>query len=368
MAKKTPFYNKHVELNADIHEFAGYEMPIRYSDGIIKEHLAVRDSVGMFDLSHMGEFFVSGKDALNYVQTLITNDASTLDVEQVLYTTMCYEDGGIVDDLLVYRFEDKFMLVVNAANIDKDWEWCSKIKEDFDVELENKSDEIGLLAIQGPNAENVLETLTDENLSDIGFYHFIEGEISGVEMIISRTGYTGEDGFELYLAPEHCEKLWDEVADAGKEYDIKPVGLGARDTLRLEMKYCLYGNDIDETTTPLEAGLSWVVKFDKDVDFIGKEPLLEQKKTKSVNKRLIAFEMKDRSIPRPGYTIYSPEDEVIGEVTSGTKSPSLSIGIGLGYVDKTYRKSGTEIQIQVRKRMSPAVVVKPPFYKDGSRK
>ena len=362
-AKKTPFYQKHVDAGAKLVEFAGYSMPIQYKS-INAEHLKVRNSVGMFDLSHMGEFKVSGNDALVFLQKMTVNDVGTLEKNQVHYTCMCYPEGGIVDDLLIYNRGDHYYLVVNAACLDKDYEWLSSHLEG-DVRLENVSDETGLLAIQGPNAEKVMEKITDFDLSKMEFYWSAEAEIAGEKALFSRTGYTGEDGFEIYLRPEIAEKLWDAVVEAGQEFEIEPIGLGARDSLRLEMKYMLYGNDIDETTNPIEAGLSWIVKLEKG-DFIGSD-VIRRVKDEKPSRRLVAFKMEDKAIPRKGYKIVRDGSEV-GIVTSGIFSPSLETGIGLGYVPRKISKSKNSLDIEIRGKLYPAVVVKPPFYKEFSHK
>lgn len=354
--KKTPFYGKHVALGAKIVPFAGYLMPIQYS-GIMDEHRAVRNAVGVFDVTHMGEFIVKGPDAGAFLNRLTVNDVAALEIGQVQYSAMCYPDGGIVDDLLVYRFADHYMMVVNASNIDKDFAWAKENLPEG-VELSNVSEETALLAIQGPDSFAVLQKLTDVALHNIPFYHFTEGKLAGIEMIISRTGYTGERGFELYHDPAYSAQLWDAIFESGQEYNIQPVGLGARDTLRLEMKYCLYGNDIDQTTNPLEAGLGWITKLKKG-DFIGREVLLKVKEA-GPERRLVAFEMSDKGIPRHGYPIFV-EDNEVGLVTSGTQSPSLNIGIGLGYVKKEFSRVGSGLLIDVRGRKLKAVIVKPPF-------
>ncbi|MBC8526868.1 MAG: glycine cleavage system aminomethyltransferase GcvT [Candidatus Cloacimonetes bacterium] len=365
MAKKTPFYKIHKKRNAKMMSFAEYEMPIQYEKGIINEHRKVRESVGMFDLSHMGEFIVKGKKRLEFVQKTMTNDASQLAVGQVQYSNMCYPDGGIVDDLLVYRDEDIFYLVVNASNLDKDFAWLKKNLIE-NMKLENVSDETALIGVQGPDSEKVVQKLVQDNLSKLGYYYFIRTKIDNVPVILSRTGYTGEDGFEIYFTElNRAEDLWYKVEDAGAEFDIEPIGLGARDTLRLEMKYPLYGNDIDEKTNPLEAGLRWIVKFDKD-DFIGKKSLLKVKEEK-IKRRLVAFIMNEKGIPRPHYEIYK-DGQLIGEVRSGTISPSLNIGIGTGYVRREFMKSGTKIEIKVRNKLLQAIIIKPPFYKNGTIK
>ena len=362
-AKKTPYYDKHIEAGAKIVDFAGYQMPIQYKS-INSEHLKVRNSVGMFDLSHMGEFRVDGSDALDFLQKMTVNDVSTLENNQVHYNCMCYPDGGIVDDLLVYHRGDHYLMVVNAACLEKDFEWLRQHLEGG-VELENLSDQTGLLAIQGPNAEKVLAKMTDYNLSEMGFYWSAEAEIAGEKVLFSRTGYTGEDGFEIYHRPEIAGNLWDAALEAGKEFEIEPIGLGARDSLRMEMKYMLYGNDIDKTTNPVEAGLSWIVKLDKG-DFIGRDAIAEVKENKP-DRRLVCFELQSKGIPRHGYKIFY-EGEEVGHVTSGMYSPVLEKGIGLGYVPRKRSKSGREIEIEIRSKRVPAVIVKPPFYKNGSLK
>jgi aminomethyltransferase len=365
MAKKTPFYSIHKKKNAKIAPFAGYEMPIHYEKGIIHEHLKVRESVGMFDLSHMGEIEIRGPKRLDLVQKIITNDTSQLDVGQVLYTPMCYPDGGIVDDLLVYRDQDLFYFVVNATNIEKDFQWLKdNITEG--ASIKNVSDKTALIAVQGPNAEPVVQKLVKDDISQVGYYHFIRTDIYGVPVLLSRTGYTGEDGFEIYFTDlDKAEDVWQKVESAGDEFGIEPIGLGARDTLRLEMRYPLYGNDIDETTNPLEAGLKWTIKFEKG-DFIGKEALLKVKQEK-IRRKLVAFVMKDNSIPRPGYEIFA-DSNLIGKVCSGTKSPSLNIGIGTGYIQRDFMKTGTAIEIKIRNVLHKAEIIKPPFYKNGSIK
>ena len=365
MVKKTPFYNIHKEKGAKILPFAGYEMPIQYKNGIVHEHKKVRDSVGMFDLSHMGEFIVKGPKALEFLQKTTINDVSALVDGQVQYSNMCYPDGGIVDDLLVYRDEDFYYLVVNASNLDKDFEWLKSNLIDG-MELINVSDDTALIGVQGPRAEVVVQKLIKDDLSTLVYYHFIHSEIDGVPALISRTGYTGEDGFEIYFTDlGRAEKLWDKVEKAGEEFEIEPIGLGARDTLRLEMKYPIYGNDIDKDTNPLEAGLRWAVKFEKG-DFIGKE-VLERVKLEKIQRKLIPFVMDGKGIPRPHFKILKDGKE-IGEVRSGTMSPSLGVGIGTGYVHRDYMKSGNKIEIDIRGKMFPATVIKPPFYKEGTIK
>jgi len=354
--KKTALYDVHKNLGAKIVDFAGYYMPVFYTS-IIEEHLKVRSSVGVFDVSHMGEIDFLGDKALDYIQKLTINDASKLDVYQIQYSAMCYPDGGIVDDLLVYRFPDKYMMVVNAANLDKDYKWIVDNKIEG-AETKNISDDITLLAVQGPKSLDTLQKLTDINLSDMKYYWFTEGKLAGVDMMISRTGYTGELGFELGLPREHSETVWNKVFEAGKEFDIAPIGLGARDTLRLEKKMALYGNDIDQTTNPIEAGLGWITKPDKG-DFIGKEAILKVKE-EGIKRKLVAFVIEGKAFPRHGYKIYK-NDTVIGHVTSGTVSPSLQKGIGLGYVPKEHSKVGEKILIGIRKDKVQAEIIKPPF-------
>ncbi|UCE17858.1 MAG: glycine cleavage system aminomethyltransferase GcvT [Gemmatimonadota bacterium] len=362
--KKTALFNIHENLGAKIVPFAGYFMPVYYTS-IIDEHRRVRSTVGLFDVSHMGEFEIKGHDALAFVQRVTTNDAADLKVNQVQYSVMCYPDGGIVDDLLVYRLEDHYLFVVNAANLDKDFSWLQDNLRGA-VQLENKSDATTLLALQGPQAETVLSPLVEVDLCrKLGYYYCQPGSVIGHPALISRTGYTGEDGFEIYCAPRAGVALWEALMESGRRYDIQPIGLGARDTLRLEMKYALYGNDIDQTTNPLEAGLGWVVKFDKD-DFIGKEALLKVQKEK-LKRRLVGFETDGKIFPRKGMNIHKEESE-IGTVTSGTFSPSLEKGIGLGYVSTPHTKVGTEIGLDIRGKRVGARVVKTPFYKSGSHK
>jgi aminomethyltransferase len=361
--KKTPFYQIHIQNKAKIVEFSGYWMPIQFR-GIMEEHKRVRSTVGLFDITHMGEFEVKGKDSLYFLQKMTTNDVSRLSEYQVQYSCMCYEDGGIVDDLLVYRLPDRFLLVVNSANIEKDFEW---LKEHLfgDVKLENRSDEIALLALQGPDAEKVMVKLTDVDLKNLRYYWATKGKVAGKEILFSRTGYTGEDGFELYMPSEYAEHLWNSIMQAGKEFGIEPIGLGARDSLRLEMKLMLYGNDIDKTTNPLEAGLGWIVKLDKG-DFMGKKPTLKLKE-EGLKRKLVCFQLYDKAFPRQHYSI-EKEGRKIGEVTSGTFSPSLEKGIGMGYVDIEYSGIGTKLDINIREKNYPAEIIKPPFYKNYTHK
>jgi aminomethyltransferase len=362
MAKKTPFYDKHVQNKGKIVEFAGFLMPIQF-EGIIPEHRAVRESVGVFDVTHMGEVEVIGSDRIRFVNYITTNNASKLALNQVQYSTMLYPDAGIVDDLLVYNLKDRILLVVNAANTDKDHAWIIENKK-YNVEIKNKSEEIGQLAVQGPKAEPVMQKLFDLDLSTIQFYWAVETDMKGIPVLLSRTGYTGEDGFEVYLDAKYAGDVWDMVFSAGKEFDIKPIGLGARDTLRFEMRYCLYGNDIDKTTNPLEAGLGWVVKLNKE-EFIGKE-VLQDVKTRGVQRKLVGFETVSKGIPRHHQEIFAG-DEKVGFVTSGTFSPSLKKGIGMGYVSLAHTAVGNRLKV-IGKESIEAEIIKGPFYKHGSRK
>ncbi|WP_321371455.1 glycine cleavage system aminomethyltransferase GcvT [uncultured Draconibacterium sp.] len=359
--KTTAFNSIHKKLGAKMVEFAGYEMPIEYS-GIKDEHMTVRESVGVFDVSHMGEFWVKGPKALDLVAKITSNDPRILTQGQAQYSCFPNGKGGIVDDLLVYFYEpEKYMLVVNAANIEKDWNWVVQQNEEIGAELENASDDISQLAIQGPKASEVLQKLTDVNLSEIKFYTFVTDKFAGVdEVIISATGYTGAGGFELYFRNDVAEQIWEAIFEAGTEAGIKPVGLAARDTLRLEMGYCLYGNDIDDTTSPLEAGLGWITKFNNGRKFIDRE-FLTMQKTEGVTRRLRGFILTARGIPRHGYELVNSDGETIGEVTSGTMSPVLNKGIGMGYVAKEYSAFGTEIFVKIRNKVIPAEIVRLPF-------
>jgi len=357
--KKTTFYNVHVKEGAKIVEFAGYFMPVQYSS-IIAEHKAVRNSVGVFDVSHMGEVFVKGNKALDFVQLITVNDASKLGPGRVQYSAMCYQDGGIVDDLLVYRLaENEFMLVINASNIEKDFEWMKK--NNTGADLKNKSDEYSLLAIQGPNSQKVVQKLTSDPVN-IEYYHFMNTRINGIDMILSRTGYTGELGYELYFRGNEkiAEDLWNAVMKAGKEYNIQPAGLAARDSLRLEMGFCLYGNDIDKTTNPLEAGLGWITKLKKD-KFIGREALLKVKEA-GLKRKLVPVETNEKAFPRHGYDL-TVNGKKVGTVTSGTVSPVLDKPIALGYVETQYSDEGSKVNFLIRGKEIPAEVVKLPFVK-----
>ena len=360
--KTTPFTEKHISLGAKMHEFAGYNMPIEYS-GIIYEHMTVCQSVGVFDVSHMGELWVKGPHALEFLQEVTSNNVALLTPGKIQYTCFPNETGGIVDDLLVYAYEpEKYLLVVNAANIDKDWNWCVSHNR-VGAELENSSDRMAQLAVQGPKATATLQKLTSVDLSAIPYYHFTVGDFAGVSnVILSNTGYTGAGGFELYFYPQDSMKIWDAIFEAGEEYGIKPAGLGCRDTLRMEMGFCLYGNDIDDTTSPLEAGLGWITKFVEGKNFTNREAL-EKQKAEGVSRKLVGFEMIDRGIPRHGYNLMDAEGRVIGHVTSGTMSPTRKVGIGMGYVEIAHAKVGTEIYLDNRGRKLKAQVVKPPFRK-----
>lgn len=361
--KKTPFYKYHLEFGAKMIPFAGFEMPVQYA-GITAEHLAVREKVGLFDISHMGEFEISGDGALAFLQKMTVNDAAKLKVGDIQYTCMCYDDGGMVDDLLVYRLKDRYMLVVNAANVDKDFKWLEDHLQD-DVDLKNISDETGLLAVQGPEAEKVMKKVSDYDFASMEYYKAATVPIAGHDILLSRTGYTGEDGFEIYIPREKADDIWSAIYTAGKESDLQLIGLGARDTLRLEMKMALYGNDIDQTTTPIEASLAWIVNFDKG-DFIGREVLRKQKKEKPT-RRLICLELEGRAFPRTGYEIVH-DGETVGKITSGTFSPSLQKPIALGYLPLKLTRIGNEVKVKIRDKLFPARVVKPPFYKKGTHK
>ncbi len=356
--KRTPYTDFHIANGAKMVPFAGFYMPVQYR-GIIEEHRAVRNNVGLFDLSHMGEFAVSGPAALDFLQKTTTNDVSALEKNQIHYNCMIKPDGGIVDDLLVYNLSDHYMLVVNAANIDKDFAWLESHLIDG-ATLVNRSDEFSLLAIQGPNAQKLLQTLTDYNLDDVPYYWSAEADIAGKQILFSRTGYTGEDGFELYIPNADGIHLWNAITDAGRQFDMALIGLGARDSLRLEMKMTLYGNDIDETTNPLEAGLGWIVKLDKG-DFIGSDAIAKVKAEKP-SRRLVGLTFADKCIPRQGYKVFSGDTEV-GVVTSGAMSPSLEIPIAMAYVPRRLSRPGSNVEVEIRGRRFMAEIIKPPFYK-----
>ncbi|MFY9116583.1 MAG: glycine cleavage system aminomethyltransferase GcvT [Bacteroidales bacterium] len=366
--KNTVFTRFHQELGAKMVPFAGYNMPIEYR-GINAEHIQVRENAGVFDVSHMGEFWITGPRALEFIQYVTTNDVSKLEDGRIQYTCFPNGRGGIVDDFLLYRKDaETYLLVVNAANIQKDWDHLCKYAPDFGInpgkELYNASDELCLLAVQGPNAMKIVQKITDIPVLDMEFYSFKECNVAGIShALLSITGYTGSGGCEIYVPNEDGEKLWKALFEAGKEFDLQPVGLGARDTLRLEMGYCLYGNDIDDTTSPLEAGLGWITKFtDTKGDFIDKGFLQEQK-AQGVARKLTGFTMIDRGVPRQGYPVCTADGKEIGKVTSGTMSPSLKKGIGMGYVEAAFTAADTEIFVKVRDRLLKAVVVRPPFYK-----
>lgn len=358
--KNTALTEVHIKEGAKMVPFAGYNMPVQYA-GINAEHETVRKAVGVFDVSHMGEFILKGEKALDLIQQVTSNDASKLYDGKVQYSCLPNEDGGIVDDLLVYRIDDiTYMLVVNASNIEKDWNWISKFNT-YGVEMKDISDRTSLLAIQGPKATEALQSLTDIDLGSMEYYTFKKGQFAGIDnVLVSATGYTGAGGFEIYFDNEHAEEIWAAVFKAGEPYGIKPIGLGARDTLRLEMGFCLYGNDIDDTTSPLEAGLGWITKFSKP--FTNSEAL-QQQKQQGISKKLVGFEMVERGIPRHDYEIVDADGNNIGRVTSGTQSPSLQKAIGMGYVNQALAKEGSEIFIKIRDNKVKAQVAKVPFLK-----
>lgn len=359
--RKTQLNDKHEALGAKMVGFAGFNMPVQY-EGVKAEHETVRNAVGVFDVSHMGEFLITGPNALELIQKVTTNDASVLTKGRAQYSCMPNGKGGIVDDLIIYCFEEgKYLLVVNASNIDKDWNWIDA-HNTMGADMRNLSDDYSLLAIQGPKAVESMQSLTSIDLAEIKYYHFEVADFAGIEhVIISATGYTGSGGFEIYCKNDQVDQVWDKVMEAGADFGIKPIGLAARDTLRLEMGFCLYGNDIDDTTSPLEAGLGWITKLAKD-DFNDKAFLAKQKE-EGITKRLVAFEMIDRGIPRHDYPILDTEGNTIGRVTSGTMSPSMNIGIGLGYVEIAHKAIDNEIMIKIRNKSVRAKIVKLPFYK-----
>ncbi|WP_299513432.1 glycine cleavage system aminomethyltransferase GcvT [Mucilaginibacter sp.] len=358
--KNTALSETHIKAGAKMVPFAGYNMPVQYA-GINAEHETVRKAVGVFDVSHMGEFILKGDKALDLIQRVSSNDAAKLYDGKVQYSCLPNKDGGIVDDLLVYRIDDKtYMLVVNASNIEKDWNWISRFNTDG-VVMKDISDRTSLLAVQGPKAAEALQSLTDIDLASMEYYTFKKGKFAGIDnVIVSATGYTGAGGFELYFDNEHAGFIWDAIFKAGEPFGIKPIGLGARDTLRLEMGFCLYGNDIDDHTSPLEAGLGWVTKFNKEFT---NSAVLQEQKLAGVKQKLVGFEMIDRGIPRHDYEIADADGNIIGKVTSGTQSPSLQKAIGMGYVKNEFAKEGTEIYIKIRDNSIKAKIVKPPFYK-----
>lgn len=364
--RKTSLFDVHKNHGGKIIDFSGWSLPVEY-DGISAEHEAVRTAAGLFDVSHMGEVEVSGKNAFEFVQYLVTNDISVLEDNQIIYTFMCYPHGGIVDDLLVYRFnKDHYYLVINASNVDKDYQWMLENAKEFEVELKNVSDDVSEMALQGPKAEEILQKLTDTNLSEIKFFYCKRDvNVAGANCMISRTGYTGEDGFEIYLNHRDAVKVWDAIIEAGKEYGIKPAGLGARDTLRFEATLPLYGNEINEDITPLEAGFGMFVKLNKD-NFIGKEALAKQKE-EGLKRKIVGFEMIDKGIPRHGYPVVSDGKE-IGFVTTGYLSPTLNKYIGLALVETAYTELGTQLEIQVRKRLMKANVISKRFLQKNYKK
>lgn len=359
MTKRTPFYELHQAHGAKIIPFAGFEMPVQYPTGIVQEHTAVRTAVGIFDVSHMGEFEVRGRGALEFVSKVTTNDPAKLAPGRVQYSVLCYDNGGIVDDLLVYNLGTHYLLVVNASNLEKDFAWL-KDHTSGDMELRNVSDEVALLAVQGPKSLETLQKICREDLSGLKYYHAMQGTVAGVPMTVSRTGYTGELGFELYFEANSstARRVWEAVAEAGKPFGIIPVGLGARDTLRLEMGYCLYGNDIDQTTNPLEAGLGWVTKLDKG-NFLGKKALLEVK-ARGLTRTLVGFTLADKALPRHGYAV-GKDGKQVGHVTSGTFSPTLKTGIGMGYVPPELARAGSRFDVDIRGKSAEATVVPLPF-------
>lgn len=361
--KKTPFTDIHIALGAKMSEFAGYNMPIEYGTGIIDEHLTVINQVGVFDVSHMGEFWVKGPNALRFLQKVCSNNIAALPVGKAQYNCFPNGKGGIVDDLIVYHYEpEKYMLVVNAANIDKDWEWVNVNNAEAAI-LENASDNMAQLAIQGPKAQALLQQLTDVDLSSIPYYAFAVGRLAGVDnVIISNTGYTGAGGFEIYFYPQFGEQIWNAVFEAGQPFGVKPIGLGARDTLRLEMGFALYGHEIDDTTSPIEAGLGWITKPADGKNLIDSD-LIAKQRAEGVSRKLVGFELQERGIPRAHYDLVDVQGNTIGVVTSGTMSPTRKIGIGMGYVKTEFAKVGTEIAVQIRNKAVKAVVVKTPFRK-----
>ena len=359
--KTTPFTEKHIALGAKMAEFAGYNMPISYT-GVNEEHAAVRNNAGVFDVSHMGEFILKGEKALSLIQRVTTNDASKISNGKAQYSCMTNEEGGIIDDLIIYCIEENkvYMIVVNASNIDKDWNWISKHNSE-NVEMHNISDKTCLLAIQGPNATKIVQPLTDIDILNLKYYTFVKGKFAGVEnVLISATGYTGSGGIEIYFEDkdDNANIIWDKIFEQGKSYGLKPIGLAARDTLRLEMGYCLYGNDIDDTTSPLESGLGWITKFNKD--FIGKAKI-EKLKAKGIQRKLVGLETLEKGIPRHGYEIKNEEGETIGTVTSGTQSPTLQKPVALGYIDINYAKIDNPVFIKIRNKLLASKVVKVPF-------
>ena len=363
---RTPLHNRHLALNGKMVPFAGFVMPVQYPSGITAEHRAVRTAAGIFDVSHMGEFEIRGGDALELIQRVTVNDASRIAVGQAQYSAMCTEAGTIIDDLLVYRFPDRYMLVVNASNREKNLAWIRSHARG-DVSVEDFSDHVALIALQGPRARSILAPLASVEVDGIGYYRFADGAVAGADAIISATGYTGEDGFELYVDAADAPALWDTLLEAGAEAGLIPAGLGARDSLRLEVGYALYGNDLDEEHTALESGLGWITKFDKGA-FVGRDALVGQKAA-GVRRKLVGIKLEGRGFPRPGYEVAAPDaDETIGVLTSGTVSPILGYGIAMGYVAADHAKVGSPVRVNLRGRFIDATVKRPPFYTEGSIK
>jgi aminomethyltransferase len=360
---KTPLHERHVALGGKMVPFAGYEMPVQYPSGIREEHNAVRRAAGLFDVSHMGEFEVRGPDALALLQKITVNDASRVEVGQAQYSAMTLPSGGIIDDLIIYRLPDRWMMVVNAANLARDWAWVMEHAVGLEVEVLDRSAETALLALQGPEARAILAPLASIDVDTVGYYRFAQGTVAGVEAIISGTGYTGEDGFELYVGAEDAVRLWDALLEAGAGRGLIPAGLGARDSLRLEVGYALYGNDLDDRHTPLESALGWITKLDKG-EFVGREALARQKEA-GIPTRLVGLRLTERGFPRAGYSVLSG-DEVVGTVTSGTQSPSLGEGVALARVRDGFHAQGTELAVEIRGKGVAAVVQRPPFYTEGS--
>ncbi|MEX2531175.1 MAG: glycine cleavage system aminomethyltransferase GcvT [Gemmatimonadota bacterium] len=364
--KRTPLFEEHRRAGGKMVPYAGFEMPVQYGTGIQAEHRAVREAAGLFDVSHMGEFSVEGPDALAFVGSLTVNDPTTLKVGQAQYSAFCAEDGTVIDDLLVYRTgQESLLLVVNAGNREGDWAWVNDHLRSHDIALDDRSDRTALLALQGPRAAEIFAPLTELELDGIAFYRLAEGEVAGVPCLVARTGYTGEDGFELYHDAEHAPELWKALLEAGEAKGLVPAGLGARDTLRLEVGYPLYGNDLDRSHTALESGLGWIVKLDRG-DFVGRKALLQQKE-QGVNRRLTGVRLVERGFPRPGYSVFSGGREV-GTVTSGTVSPTLGEGIALTYLPMNLTEPGTSVDVRIRNKDVKGVVERPPFYRDGSLK
>ena len=357
--KATPLLGLHKELGAKLVPFVGWNMPIQFA-GVLSEHICVRERVGLFDVSHMGEIEVNGKDAKKFLQFLLSNNVEKMFDGSILYSLMCYETGGVVDDLLAYRFsENHYFFCVNASNSDKDYDWIARHASSFNVSIKNTSSETSQLALQGPDAKNVLQSLCDISLDDLSYYNFRKGMVNNVESLISRTGYTGEDGFELYLSPEKVSEVFRSLMEQGRSYGIQPIGLGARDTLRIEMGYPLYGNEIDNNPTPLDAGLGWVIKFDKG-EFLGRGSLLKQKEQGSLRRKLVGLKLLTRGVPRAHYQVFK-NGESVGEVTSGTFSPTLNTGVGLCYVSSEYSDVGNHLDVKIRDQLVATEVIQLPF-------